>query len=554
MSRDTSPHPTCAAQVVEALAAHGVDTIFCLPGVQNDGFFNALFDAGEKIRAVHVRHEQAAGYMALGAALATGKPAVYSVVPGPGFLNASSALATAYSTNAPVFCLTGQIPSRFIGRGIGLLHEIPNQLETLKTLTKWAERVSEPAAAARQVGEAFRQLASGRPRPVGLEIPPDVLTAAAPEQRIAPLSADPDPAIDEDRLAEAARLLAGAAQPLILVGGGAQDASAEVRRIAERLQAPVFAYRMGHGVLDSRHPLSLTLPGAHRLWKGCDVLLSVGARAQMRQTSWGSDEALKVIQIDIDPAEMARAPQPAVPLVGRAAAVLGRLAEALERLGPRRPSREEEMRGIKGEVARELEKLQPQMTWIRAIRAALPENGVFLDELTQVGYVSRIAFPAYHPRTFISSGYQGTLGWGLGTALGVKVARPDVPVVSINGDGGFGYAMQELSTAVRHNISVIAIVFSDGAYGNVRRMQQELYGNRVIATDLANPDWVKLGESFGVMSLRARTPDELEGTLRRAIAADRPVLIEVPVGPMPDPWPLIERGKARGKPATGAVY
>ncbi|MBV9522328.1 MAG: hypothetical protein JO010_06025 [Alphaproteobacteria bacterium] len=550
MSTAASPGPTCAEQVVKALADHGVETIFCLPGVQNDGFFNALFDAGERIRPIHVRHEQAAGYMALGAALATGKPAVYSVVPGPGFLNTATPLATAYSTNAPVFCLTGQIASHLIDRGIGMLHEVPQQLEILRILTKWADRVSVPEEGAAKIREAFRQMSCGRPRPVGLEIPPDILTApvAAEERGVGELPLD-EPAIDEDGVAKAARLLAGARNPLILVGGGAQDAAAEVKALAERLEAPVFAYRMGRGVLDSRHHLSLTLPGAHHLWKQCDVLLSVGARAQARQLSWGIDEDLTVIQIDIDPAEMARVPAPAVPLVGRASAVLARLLGALERQGARPASRRDEMRALAAKVADELESLQPQMEYLRAIRAALPENGVFLDELTQVGYVSRIAMPVYGPRSFISSGYQGTLGWGLATALGVKVARPDVPVVSVNGDGGFGYTLQELSTAVRHKIGVVSIVFSDGAYGNVRRMQQELYGNRVIASDLANPDWVKLAESFGVAGMRTRNPKELEAALRRAIAAGAPALIEVPCGPMADPWPQIERGKLRSRRA-----
>lgn len=307
---------------------------------------------------------------------------------------------------------------------------------------------------------------------------------------------------------------------------------------------------MGRGVLDSRHHLSLTLPAAHHFWKKCDVLLSVGARAQARQLNWGVDDDLKVIQIDIDAEEMERTPTPAIPIVGRAKTVLQRLIDALERVGSRPQSRADEMGALKAKVADELAALQPQIQYLEAIRAALPEEGIFLDELTQVGYVSRIAMPVYGPRTFISSGYQGTLGWGLATALGVKVARPEVPVVSVNGDGGFGYTLQELSTAVRHKIGVIAVVFSDGAYGNVRRMQQELYGNRVIATDLVNPDWLKLADSFGVAGQRARSPAELEAALRRAIAADAPALIEVPCGPMADPWPHIERGKVRSRKAA----
>lgn len=550
MTSEAAQPTTCADGIVRTLVAHGVRDVFCLPGVQNDALFNALFDAGDAIRAIHVRHEQGAAYMALGAALATGRPAVYSVVPGPGFLNTTTALATAFSTNAPVFCLTGQINSRFIDRGIGFLHEIPNQLEILKTLTKWAERVTLPAEGAAKTAEAFQALLSGRPRPVGLEIPPDILAAAAPGAPAAPLPVLPDPPLDEDKLGEAARLLAAAKRPLILVGGGAQDASLEVRRIAERLEAPVFCYRMGRGVLDSRHPSSINFFDAWRLWAGCDVVLSVGARAQAREIEWGIDADLRVIQIDIAAEELAREPVPAVPLLGRSAPVLERLFDALERMGSRPASRREEIAELRAATARELAILEPQLSYLAAIRAALPEDGILVEELTQIGYVSRLAFPAYRPRSFISNGYQGTLGWGFATALGVKLARPEAPVVSINGDGGFMYTVQELATAVRHNVPVVAVVFNDNAYGNVRRMQEELYGNRVIATDLANPDWLKLAESFGVMGVRAKTPDALEAALRRAIAAEAPVLIEVPCGPMPDPWRFFYPGKARSRQAA----
>jgi acetolactate synthase-1/2/3 large subunit len=547
MTAEASSQPTCADLIVGALAEHGTDKIYCLPGVQNDAFFNALFDAGDRIRAIHTRHEQGAAYMALGAALASGQPAVYSVVPGPGLLNTTAALATAYSANAKVFCLTGQINSRLIDRGIGMLHEIPDQIGILKTLTKWADRVAVPEAGAAKVAEAFAALASGRPRPVGLEVPPDILATKVAAPLAATATPASDPEVDEDRIAEAARLLASAKRPLILVGGGAQDASVEVKRLAERLEAPVFANRMGRGVLDSRHPLSVSLTHAHHLWRDCDVFLSVGARAQGRQLNWGLDDGIATIQIDIDPAEMKRAPEPRVPLVGRSQTVLEKLLAALERQGSRPASRRDEMAALKAKVAEEIAFLQPQLDYVAAIRAALPENGVFVEELTQVGYVSRIAMPVYNPRSFISSGYQGTLGWGYPTALGVKLARPDAPVVSVHGDGGFGYCLAELSTAVRHKIPQVAVVFDDGAYGNVRRMQQELYGNRVIASDLANPDWQMLAKSFGIMAMKAKSPAELESALRRGIAADEPVLIEVPCGPMPDPWNMIERGKARSR-------
>src|SRR5215208_8396150 len=179
--------------VVRSLLSHGISSIYCLPGVQSDHLFNAMFDAGDALRVMHTRHEQGAAYMALGAALATGKPAVYSVVPGPGFLNSSAALATAYSTGARVLALIGQIPSRAIGKGHGLLHEIPDQIGILRTLTKWAERVDTPRDAPDIIARAFQSLQSGRPRPVGIEVPPDMLAARAEVEMSSPLSLEDDP-------------------------------------------------------------------------------------------------------------------------------------------------------------------------------------------------------------------------------------------------------------------------------------------------------------------------------------------------------------------------
>src|SRR5262249_3432781 len=320
--------------VVRSLVAHGISSLYCLPGVQSDHLFNALFDAGDAIRVVHTRHEQGAAYMALGAALATGRAAAYSVVPGPGFLNSSAALATAYSTGAKVLALVGQIPSRSIGKGLGYLHEIPDQLAILRTLTKSAERVERPEDAPGLVAQAFRQLHSGRPRPVGLEVPPDVLGAKAEVTLAAPLAPEPPAPLDEDAIAQAAQMLGAADCPVIFVGSGALDASAEVRALAELLTAPVVGFRRGKSVLDNRHVLSHSLPGGQALWAKADVVLAVGTRMFLPLSAWGSDDRLKIIRIDIDPAEFTRMRAPGTGLAGDAAAILRRLDQHLSRLGP----------------------------------------------------------------------------------------------------------------------------------------------------------------------------------------------------------------------------
>jgi acetolactate synthase-1/2/3 large subunit len=536
---------TTAQATVASLRLHGVDTVYCVPGVQNDHLMDAFQSVRGDIRVIHTRHEQGAAYMALGAAMASGSPAVYCVVPGPGILNTTGALCTAYACNAPVLALTGQIPSASIGRNLGILHEIPDQLGILRSLTKWSERIRTPSEGATRVTEAFAQMTCGRPRPVALECPLDVWAQIGPVELGGAPGSRPSPEIDPELIARSVAILAGASRPVIVVGSGAQHASAQVRKIAERLQAPVIAHRMGRGVLDSRHPLSATAPMGNRLWQDADVVLAVGTRLQMQQMVWGMDSTLKIIRIDADPEELNRIHIPEAGFVGDAAAVLDLLLEQLPGSNIVNTARAHQIESLRAEIAASFRRLTPQVEFLDAIRAALPENGIFVDELTQVGYVSRFAFPVYRPRTYLSPGYQGTLGWGLPAGIGARVARPESPVVVVSGDGGFLFNVQELATAVQHGIAVIVVVFNDGAYGNVRRTQVEEFGNRTIASDLRNPDFVRLAESFGASGLRVNTPEELFGALRGAIAAAVPTVIEVPVGVMPDPWPLIRLGRVR---------
>jgi acetolactate synthase I/II/III large subunit len=533
--------------LVEMLRRHEVDTIFALPGVQNDALFVAFYDAGEALRVIHTRHEQGAAYMAYGYTRASGKVGAYAVVPGPGLLNTTAALSTAYATNAPVLCISGQIPSDLIGRGFGLLHEVPDQLGILRTLTKWAARINHPAETGKLVNEAFRQLRGGRPRPVALEMPLDVMALAT---EVALPAAEGPPVVtmpDADLIDKAASLLAEAKKPLLFVGGGAVTAGEEVLAIAETLDAPVVSYTGGKGILSDRHYLAQSALAGHELWREADVVLAVGTRLHQPQMRWGVDTDLKLIRIDIDPTEITRISRPALGIVADAKPALAALYRALERRGPRRPSRKEELEALKSRTLANLaERLGPQCEYLQAIRAELPDDGIYVEDLTQVGYVGRVAFPVYHPRTYIHSGYQGTLGSGFATALGAKVGRPDLPVVSISGDGGFMYNVQELSTAVKHGIDIVAIVFADGAYGNVRRMQKEDYGNRLIGVDLHNPQFPKMAESFGVAGVRTSTPDGLRHELAAALKRRGTTLIEVTVGEMPDPWKHLILPRVRG--------
>lgn len=539
------PIKTGGEATVEALIAHGVHTLFGLPGIQNDWLYNALFDNRDQIRVIHTRHEQGCAYMALGYTLATGEPGVFNVVPGPGLLNATAGLATAYGLNAKIFCLTGQIHSARIGKGLGDLHEIPHQDEVLRGLTKWNDIVLHPSDAGRKVAQAFHEMESGRPRPVALEIPPDVLKLRA-ETPETPTPWPPfAPPVDAGAIETAGQWLGAAKRPMIFVGGGAQGVSAEVKQLAEMLQAPVVSHRTGHGVLDSRHPLSLKMAVAHEFYQRTDMALAIGSHMRTPLERWGSDSEMKVIRLDVDYDAIRRIQRPDLSIVARAEDALPPLLDAVDRHNHIRESRHAELSELKASWDKRIAYLEPQITYLRIMREELGEDGVFVDEYTQVGYAARYKFPVYHPRTYIASGYQGTLGYGFPTALGAKVARPDRPVLSIAGDGGFMFCAAELATAVQQRIPLVTIIFNNDAYGNVRTMQIRDYDERVIATDLLNPDFVKLGESFGANAFRAEDESQLRAAMRYGFASELPTIIDVPIGETPSLDRLRDQGRIR---------
>ncbi len=535
--------------LIEALVAHGVETVFGLPGGQLDHLFDALYQRRDRIRLIPSRHEQGAAYMAFGYARSSGRTGVYAVVPGPGVLNTAAALCTAYACNAPVLCLAGQIPSSSIGKGFGELHELPDQLATLKTLTQWAARIESPAAAPELVAEAFSRLRSGRPRPVALEMAPDVMACEDAVQQVPPRMIKPRAAVPA-QIEQAAELLARARMPMIYVGGGALEAAPAIRQLAELLSAPVVSFRAGRGVMPDAHPLGLTLPVGHRIWRQVDVVVGIGSRMLEPLRHWGTDGDLKVIRIDLDEEEIQRLGRPEVSLCCDAVCALNALLPEVERRLTQRVDRREEMARAKAAVAAEISAVQPQLQYLQAIRDVMPDDGFFCDEITQCGFASWYAYPVSRPREHINCGYQGTLGYGYATALGVKIAHPSAPVVSIAGDGGIMFNLSELATAVQYQIGVKTVVFNSASYTNVQRQQRDWFGNRLIASDLRNPDFKGLAESFGAAGYRAHTPDELRSVLEGTLAEPGPALIEVPVGDMASPWPFILLPRNRGDAAA----
>lgn len=533
--------------VAETLIANGIDQLYCLPGVQNDGFFDAIFDRTDRITPIQTRHEQGAAYMATGAALATGRPQAFCVVPGPGFLNTTAALSTAYAVNAPVLALAGQIPLGAQGKGHGLLHEIPDQFGILERLTKSSHRITGPQDAAETLQAAFRDLKSGRPRPVGLEVAVNLWgQAVADDGSRLEVAANAMPPLDTDAVDQAARLIAAARSPMIVVGGGAQDDASTVRQLANRIGAPVVAFRAGHGIMPDDEDLSIGMPVAHSLWADVDLVIGLGTRLQSQVNAWGQDDDMKIIHIDIDKTQIGRSAKIDVGIHASLGDALPALLAAVDAKADPNADWLAKAVDVKGRRAAEYaQRLGPQMAWLGAIRDTLPPEGIFVDELTQTGYVSRFAFPSYAPRTFISTGYQGTLGYGIATALGVAHARRDVPVVAISGDGGALFTITELATAVHHQIPLTVVIFNDNAFGNVRRLQIDNYDSRLIASDLSSPDFAALATSFGAQGLLASTPEDLRHSLEIAMAYDGPSVIEVPVGELPSPWDFVLMPKVR---------
>lgn len=300
--------------IVRSLLANGVDTVFGIPGAQTYPIFDALNRASSQIRTVGTRHEQAAAYMAFGYAKSTGRPGVYSVVPGPGVLNTTAALCTAWGANAPVLCVTGQIPNEALGKRRGHLHELPDQLKTLSSLSKWSVRIERTADVPEIINEAFRVMTSGRPGPVTVEMCWDDMAQSEMVGLLPPAEVDPNPAPEPSAIKAAADLLASAEQPIIMLGSGAQHAPEAVLELAELLQAPVTSFRGGRGIVSEDHPLGVSSLAAHDIWRDSDVLVGIGTRLEMPYLRWANPIRAvtnplappHLIRIDIDPEEMTR--------------------------------------------------------------------------------------------------------------------------------------------------------------------------------------------------------------------------------------------------------
>src|SRR5487761_1965327 len=417
--------------LVSALIQNGVEDVFFIPGIQLDWAVEALRQNSGAIRQFVPRHEQSTTYMADGYYRTSGKPGVAMVVPGPGVLNAGAGLATAYGSNSKLLFLAGQIHSGAIGQGYGQLHEIKDQTGVIAGLTKWNARVRARSEIGPTLRSAFTAMHEGRPRPVGVEIPYDLLIQKQEEPALAVASAHP--LVQQPHSADidkAAALLNAARFPVLYVGGGVLAAGADVqlRRLAEKMGAPVIMSDNGLGALSERHVLAMNTLAGRPLFEAADVVVVIGSRfmdAMTPSPSWPATR-IQYIYINLDPADMSPPRQATVAIQADAAAAIDALTQAVDQ---RAVLSAQEALTVKAWAQMQVDAVSPQAGFVRAMRAALPEDGIFVNELTQVGYLARVAFPIFQPRTYIGPGYQGTLGYSFPTSLGAAVGADSDGVI-----------------------------------------------------------------------------------------------------------------------------
>jgi acetolactate synthase I/II/III large subunit len=521
--------------VAAALKSEGVRQVFGIVGTHCSPLFDGAYD-DPALHVVTVRHEQGASLMAAGYARASGDIAACFVVPGPGLTNALTGMGMAYSESAPMLVFGGQNALPQLEREGGHFHELANSLGVAASVCGYVTRVSTPAHVPAVVREAVRSMRCARPRPAYIEMPLDVQSGEADVQLL-PREVHARPGGDADAIARAAAALASAQRPFIFAGGGVESAEAgeALARLAEGLGAPVVTSVFGRGAISDRHPLALgdgwgRLNLYDELLEQADLALVVGSRIDVvSDVNLGARFPSRIVQVDIDPRVVGQRRPVEVGVVGDAAAVLESLAGHLA-VGAARAS----WFDVAGFRRRKRDMLAqragPVLPLIEDLRAALPDDAIVVDDLTLVGYWMPVIMDTYHPRTLIHPGTYGTLGYSLPAAIGAKLACPKQPVVAICGDGGFMFTVQELATARAQNLDLVVLLFNDNAFGAIATYQDRLFGGRRIGSELSNPDFVKLGEAFGVNSARVPAA-ELGAAVRRAIRSGGVWLIEIPFAP-----------------------
>jgi thiamine pyrophosphate-dependent acetolactate synthase large subunit-like protein len=518
--------------LLESLLANGIDTVFGIPGVDTLAVYDAFLDHPE-LRSINVRHEQAAVFMADGYHRSSGRIGAALTSGGPGALNTVTAMSTAFTDSSAVLHVMNENPPGVRRKAKGYFHDLADQHGIFRPVTGYASQVLLAAEIPGAIGGAVQALSSRRPRPAIVEIASEAIS----EPTDVEVGRPPDSARrrpDPGAVRRVAEVIAHARRPVVWSGGGviASGASEEVLRLAERLGAPVITSQAGKGSIPATHPLHVgnwsNEAPVRDLLAASDVLVAIGTRFSYFPTGgWTLQLPDTIVQIDIDAEEIGRNYRTTAGIVSDAGAALRELIGVLEEMGvAERPGREGEVREALAAVSRAVGR-SPELDVLDQMRAALPASARVFNDPTTIAFWARSAWLAEEPRTwFVPSGF-GTLGFALPAAIGAKVATPEHVSVAVIGDAGVMFTIQDLMTAVEHDIAVVVMVFNDEGYGVERRHQDHLYGRRS-GVDLKPPDFVALARAFGAEGLRVDDLSRVGSTLERAVAHERPVLIEIP--------------------------
>ncbi|HAM58016.1 MAG TPA: acetolactate synthase [Candidatus Rokubacteria bacterium] len=518
--------------VVEALRAEGVRHVFGIPGVHNLAIYDALLRQ-QDIAHILARHEQGAAFMADGYARASGRPGVVVVTTGPGATNTLTPLVEASAGSQPVLVLMSDIPLGLIGRGLGALHEVPNQIDCFRPVARLAETIREGRAIPEAVQRAFALFRTERPGPVALSLPVDLLTAKTEGRIVAPSGSRPG--CTRARLERAADLLGRARRPAIIAGGGvvSAEAGAELAALARRLHAPVITTVMGRGALPESDPLWLgVLPNklaTEPALAAADVVLAVGCRFAHRSTqglllnlAFTPEQTL--IHLDLDPTVPGKLFAPGLAIIGDAR---DGLAGTVAALGAGRAAADWDWAWLAGlRAARSPRYTASADRLIRILRAGLAADAIVVNDQTGINYWMEWHFPVLAPRTFLYPVGSATLGYGVPAAIGAKVAHPDRQVIAVVGDGGFLFSVNELATAVKYRLGIVFLVLNDERYGAIKYLQEAMFG-RWGEVDLANPDFPALARAFGAEAGPVDTLDALPRALERALGQPGPTVLEL---------------------------
>ncbi|WP_415962508.1 biosynthetic-type acetolactate synthase large subunit [Collinsella tanakaei] len=552
-----------AQAIIASLEAEGVDTIFGYPGGQAIKIYDALYDS-KKIRHVLARHEQGATHMADGYARATGKVGVVLVTSGPGATNTVTGIATAFMDSVPLVVITGQVTRGVIGTDAFQESDI---VGITMPVVKHSFLLQSCDDLTRTFREAFYIASTGRPGPVLIDIPSDLsgsqMVFHYPDSISIP-SYKPTYKGNAKQVRQAANLIESAKRPLIYAGGGivSSHACAELTQLAEHMRIPVVTSLMGKGAMRCSNPLNLGPVGMHgskyanMAVTECDLLIAVGARFSDRVTGKVSEFAphAKIIHIDIDPAEIGKIIDPAVPIVGDAKVVLGAICDRLAKDGAAPIDQEWEKTVYSwrdrwpfyaADFADYPDKIAPEIVLSKLSDKLDPEASIVTTEVGQHQMWAHQNIHREHARTFISSGGLGTMGFGFPAAIGAQIGCPEDQVVCIAGDGSFQMNSQEMATAAINRVPLKVVIIDNRALGMVHQWQSLFYDHRFSFTELdANPDFVKLADAYGWQAMRIEHPDQVDEALDTMLASDGPFLLDVIIPTEQTVYPMVAPGAA----------